>query len=109
MVQRKMGKRMEKKMTKNIQLLRLSSGEELIADVECNYPDTVIVKDAIVLIPAGEGKIGFMPFMPYTKAKDGVEIDMKWIMFMVDPIQEMVEQHRNATSQIAIPDKKIIS
>ena len=50
-----------------------------------------------------------MPFMPYTKASDGVEIDMKWIMFMVDPVDEMVEQHRNATSQIAIPDKKIIS
>jgi len=28
---------------------------------------------------------------------------------MVDPVEEMVEQHRNATSQIAIPDKKIIS
>ena len=102
---------MEKEMKKNIQLIRLSSGEELIADVDLNSApaDTVIVKDAIVLIPAGEGKIGFMPFMPYTKAKDGVEIDTKWIMFMVDPIQEMVEQHRNATSQIAIPDKKIIS
>ena len=102
---------MEKEMTKNIQLLRLSSGEELIADVDLNGidSDTVIVKDAIVLIPAGEGKIGFMPFMPYTKASDGVEIDMKWIMFMVDPIDDLVEQHRNATSQIAIPDKKIVT
>ena len=38
-------------MTKNIQLLRLSSGEELIADVDLNGidTDTVIVKDAIVL------------------------------------------------------------
>lgn len=96
---------------KNIQLVRLSSGEELIADVDLNGvdTDTVIVKDAIVLIPAGEGKIGFMPFMPYTKAKEGVEIDMKWIMFMVDPVDEMVEQHRQATSEIALPEKKIIS
>ena len=102
---------MEKEMKKNIQLIRLSSGEELIADVDLNSApaDTVIVKDAIVLIPAGEGKIGFMPFMPYTKAKDGVEINMKWIMFMVEPIADMVEQHRNATSQIAMPEKKIIS
>ena len=78
--------------------------------IDCmNFLNNRLEKDAIVLIPAGEGKIGFMPFMPYTKAKDGVEIDMKWIMFMVDPIEEMVEQHRNATSQIAIPEKKIIS
>ena len=98
-------------MTKNIQLLRLSSGEELIADVDLNGidTDTVIVKDAIVLIPAGEGKIGFMPFMPYTKAKDGVNIRKQDIMFEVDPIEDLVEQHRNATSEIALPEKKIIS
>ena len=96
---------------KNIQLLRLSSGEELIADVDLNGidTDTVILKDAICLIPAGEGKIGFMPFMPYTKASEGLEIDMKWIMFMVDPIDQMVEQHRNATSEIELPNNKIIS
>ena len=96
---------------KNIQLLRLSSGEEIIADVDLNGidTDTVILKDAICLIPAGEGKIGFMPFMPYTKASEGLEIDMKWIMFMVDPIDQMVEQHRNATSEIELPNNKIIS
>ena len=96
---------------KNIQLLRLSSGEEIIADVDLNGidTDTVILKDAICLIPAGEGKIGFMPFMPYTKASEGLEIDMKWIMFMVDPVDQMVEQHRNATSEIELPNSKIIS
>ena len=68
---------------KNIQLIRLTSGEEVIADVDLNGidTDTIILKDAIVLIPAGEGKIGFMPFMPYTKASDGLEIDMKFVMF----------------------------
>ena len=55
---------------KNVQLLRLVSGEEILADVDLNGidTDTVILKDALCLIPAGEGKIGFMPFMPYTKA-----------------------------------------
>ena len=64
---------------KNIQLIRLTSGEEIIADVDLNGidTDTIILKDAIVLIPAGEGKIGFMPFMPYTKAADGLEVDLK--------------------------------
>ena len=95
---------------KNIQLIRLSSGEELIADVDLNGidTDTIIVKDALVLIPAGEGKIGFMPFMPYTNAKDGVEIDMKWVMFMVEPIAQMLEQHRQATSEIDLPPEKKI-
>ena len=52
-------------MSKNIKLIRLTSGEEIIADVGIgDYAETKKLKDAIVLIPAGEGKIGFMPFMP---------------------------------------------
>ena len=102
--------RLEKKMSKNIKLIRLTSGEEIIGDVSIGeYADTKKVKDAIVLIPAGEGKIGFMPFMPYTKAKDGVNIRKQDIMFEVDPIEDLVEQHRNATSERALPEKKIIS
>jgi hypothetical protein len=87
---------------KNIQLVRLTSGEEIIADVNLNGidTDTIILKDAIVLIPAGEGKIGFMPFMPYTKASDGLEVDMKFVMFMVDPVSDLVKQHAEATSSI---------
>ena len=88
---------------KNIQLLRLTSGEELIADVDLNGidTDTVIIKGGIVLIPAGEGKIGFMPFMPYTKASnDGLELDMKHIMFMVEPLDDLKEQWENANSPI---------
>ena len=59
-----------------IKLIRLVSGEEIIAEIkhEESNPDAIVIKDAIVLIPAGEGKIGIMPFMPYTKAKDGLEL-----------------------------------
>ena len=96
---------------KNIQLIRLTSGEEVIADVDLNGidTDTIILKDAIVLIPAGEGKIGFMPFMPYTKASDGLEVDMKFVMFMVEPVSDLVKQHTEATSGIVVPDSKVIS
>ena len=54
-----------------IKLVRLSSGEELIGDVKETH-DGITLSDAIILIPAGEGKIGFMPFMPYTEASDGI-------------------------------------
>ena len=97
---------------KNVQLIRLTSGEELLTDVDLNGIDTetVILKDALCLIPAGEGKIGFMPFMPYTKAKDGLELNLEHIMFMVEPNQMLLEQHRNATSELAVPaEKKIIT
>jgi len=92
---------------KNIQLLRLTSGEEVIGNVS-DTDDSWYVEDAIVMIPAGEGKLGFMPWMPYTKAKDGVEIPKKHVMFVVEPIDDLKEQHRQATSGLVVPKQGII-
>jgi hypothetical protein len=94
-----------------IKLIRLVSGEEIIAEIkhEKSNPDEIHINDAIVLIPAGEGKIGIMPFMPYTKAKDGLELRTQDIMFMVDPVDELKTQFKSARSGISLPTSKILS
>lgn len=91
-----------------IKLLRLVSGEEIIAEITNTDEETYLIKDAIVMIPAGEGRIGFMPFMPYTEAKDGLTIRKQDVMFSVDPIKDMIDQFRQARSGIEIPNKGII-
>ena len=92
-----------------MKLVRLSSGEEIIGKIT-ETETSVKIENGYSLIPAGEGKIGFMPFMPYTKAKDGFELNMKHIMFMVEPNDMLLEQHRNATSELAVPpEKKIVT
>lgn len=93
------------KIKKEIKLVRLSSGEEIIANVE-TYEDHVKLYDGIVMIPAGEGKIGFMPWMPYTNAADGVTINHKWILFTIDPVQDMIDQFKQATSPIDLSQSK---
>jgi len=95
-------------MSENIKLLRLTSGEEIIAEVDTSDGNQVEIKDAIIMIPAGEGKIGFMPFIPYTKAKDGLTIRSKDIMFMVDPIDSLIDQFKSARSGITMPPKGVI-
>lgn len=90
-----------------IKLVRLSSGEELIGDVKETH-DGITLSDAIILIPAGEGKIGFMPFMPYTEASDGISISNQFIVFMVKPVQNLIDNHREATGKIALPPSSII-
>ena len=89
--------------SKNIQLLRLVSGEEIIGSV-ADLEDCWYIEDAIVMIPAGEGKIGFMPWMPYTKAKDGVEIPKKHVMFSVEPIDDLKDQWRQTTTGLVVPN-----
>ena len=91
-----------------MELIRLSSGEEVIGKVTDNG-DSITIKDGYSLLPAGEGKIGFMPFMAYTKASDGITIDKKFVMFIVEPVEEMINQVRQMDTGIVTPDNKIVT
>ena len=93
---------------KSIELIRLTSGEEIIAEIANTSEDTYQIKDAIIMIPAGEGKIGFMPFMPYTKAKDGLVLKKQDVMFMIDPVDELLNQFKQARSGIVTPPQGVI-
>jgi hypothetical protein len=94
---------------KDIKLLRLTSGEELIATVDESGKETeIVITDAIIMIPAGEGKIGFMPFMPYTKAEKGLVLKRENVMFMVDPVPALVDQFKQAKSGIVTPPQGVI-
>jgi hypothetical protein len=95
-------------MEKKMKLVRLSSGEEVIGKVVDNGSD-VTITDGYSLIPAGEGKIGFMPFMAYTKAKQGITIPKNFVVFMVDPVDELVDQVRQMDTGLVTPKSKIIS
>ena len=90
-----------------MELIRLSSGEEVIGKVTDNG-DSITIKDGYSLIPAGEGRIGFMPLMQYTKAKDGITIDNKFVLFIVDPVDQIVDQVREMDSGIQVASNKIV-
>ena len=75
-----------------MQLVRLSSGEEIIGDVTYDGEDAITIKDGYSLIPAGEGKLGFMPFMAYTKAKEGITINQDFVVFVVEPMDDLQDQ-----------------
>ena len=91
-----------------MKLVRLSSGEEVIGKVKENEND-IVIENGYSLIPAGEGKIGFMPFMAYTKAKDGITIDRKFVVFIVEPVDELVDQVRQMDSGIVTAKAGIIT
>jgi hypothetical protein len=76
----------------NVKVFRLNSGEEILARFEMT--DThVTLKDAAILVPVGQGQIGLMPWMMYTKATKGVEIPLSFIAFSVEPLDELKSQY----------------
>jgi len=85
---------------KDIQIVRLSTGEEIIAKVVFDK-GFYTLKDAILLVPAGEGKIGMVPFVPYAKRQDFV-IGEAHVMFVAEPGEELVKEVVRATSGIEL-------
>ena len=76
----------------NVKVFRLNSGEEILARFE-EKDTSYILKDAAILVPVGQGQIGLMPWMMYTKAAKGVEITKSFVAFTVEPLDEFKSQY----------------
>jgi len=87
---------------KDINIVRLSTGEEVVAKVVYDK-GFYTLSDAILLVPAGEGKIGMVPFVPYAK-RQPVQIGEQHVMFVIEPADELKKQVIEATSGIALPE-----
>jgi hypothetical protein len=82
----------------NVKVFRLNSGEEILARFE--EKDTAyILKDAAILVPVGQGQIGLMPWMMYTKAAKGVEVSKSFIAFTVEPLEELKSQYDSSLNK----------
>lgn len=91
-----------------MKLIRLSTGEEVITKIKEEDECTVTIEDGIMLIPAGEGKIGMVPFMPYSDGSP-ITISRNHIMFMAVPNDDLQRQVTQLTSGIQLPSSNISS
>ncbi len=88
-----------------MKLVRLSSGEEIIGKV-IERADEVEIQEGWNLVATEPGKMGFIPFMPYTNADKGITISRQFVMFIVDPVDELIDQVRSLNSGIELPKKQ---
>ena len=77
---------------KDIKLIRLTSGEEVLANVVNQSGLTLTVTDPVLLIP-DKGKIGFMPYMSYCEI-DNMVIKKDHIMFNLEPTEDLKGQYK---------------
>jgi len=84
-----------------IKIVRLSTGEELLAKVkEGSSSDYVHLSDVTILIPTESNSLGLAPFMAYSDTKDGFELSKNFIMFAVDPVDGLKNQYEKMFSKI---------
>ena len=91
-----------------IKLIRMWSGEDVIADIIKEESDSITITDPIVAVPSNQqGQIAFAPWSPLVK-KDKLEIVMSYIVYIADPQDEIIEQYKTMFGKISTPTKKLI-
>ena len=92
----------------NVKLIRMWSGEDVIADIVEETTDSIVITDPIVAVPSQQqGQIAFAPWSPLLQ-KDKLEVTKKYIVYIGDPQEEIIEQYNSMFGKLSKPTKKLI-
>jgi hypothetical protein len=93
----------------NVKLIRMWSGEDVVADLIEEKDDSVVICNPIVAVPTGNGQMGFAPWSPLLKGKnEELEVTKKYIVYMADTQTEIEEQYQDMFSVLKTPSKKLV-
>ena len=91
----------------DVKLFRITTGEEVVAELVSETEDTVTVRNGLVVLPTNNG-VGFAPWATVID-NDNPEIELSWkhVIYRV-PVQEDVAKKYNEMfgSKLITPDKK---
>ena len=91
-----------------VKLIRMWSGEDVIADITKESTDSITITDPIVAVPSQkQGQIAFAPWSPLLE-KDKLEVTKKYVVYMANPQEEIIEQYNSMFGKISKPTKKLI-
>ena len=92
----------------NVKLLRIITGEEVIAELVTEEETSITVRNGLVVMPNANG-VGFAPWASViSKRKPEIIIDHKFIVYMVECEDNVVEKYESIFSPIETPSKKLI-
>ena len=97
----------------NVKLIRMWSGEDVIADLIDDKSDmgedVIVIVNPIVAIPAGNGQMGFAPWSPLLKGKnEELGVTKRYVVYIAEPQEDITEQYQKMFSVIQAPSKKLI-
>ncbi len=91
----------------NVKLIRMWSGEDVVADLVKETDDSIIISNAIVAVPSGQENIAFAPWSPIIK-RDNTEIEVtkKYVVYISETQDEIIEQYKQMYSSVETPPTK---
>jgi hypothetical protein len=93
----------------NVKVIRMSSGEDVVASVLEDKEDVLVIENPIVAFNQGNGQLGFAPYAPLlNKDQKELELNKKWIVYVAGVNDDLVESYEEMFSPISKPSKKLI-
>ena len=94
---------------KDVKLIRLITGEEIIAEVLDWKNGLMTIQNALVVIPQ-QGQVGFAPWATVIHPDmPEIGLDMKHVIYSVAVADPVVKQYNEIFgSNIVLPDKQLI-
>ena len=91
----------------NVKLIRMWSGEDVVADLVKETEDSITITNPIVAVPSGQGQLGFAPWSPLLEGRDvELEVTKKYVIYINMPQEQIVEQYNDMFSTLETPPKK---
>jgi len=92
-----------------VKLLRLKSGEDIIAEhVQGKIGQNITIENPAMLMPMGDGRgnqvqVGLAPWMPFS-AEKRFDLPGDWILLMTEPAPDIVNNYNQVFgSGIVVP------
>ena len=93
----------------DVKLIRLVTGEEIVAEVLDWQNGILTIQNALVVIPQ-QGQVGFAPWATVIdNDQPEIALDMKHVIYCVAVAPPVIEQYAKIFgSNIVLPEKKLI-
>lgn len=93
----------------NVKLIRMSSGEDVLAELLEDRLNSLAIRNALVAVPAGNGQIGFAPWSPIlSQTQKELVVDRRFVVYVADADEGVLEYYDKMFSPIVKPSKKLI-
>jgi len=92
-----------------VKLIRMSSGEDVVATVVSEDDDFVNLKDCIVAVATGSNQLGFAPWSPIvSETVEYIPVNKKFVVYTTEPSSNVVAQYNQLFNKVIVPSNKII-
>lgn len=93
----------------DVKLLRITTGEEVVAELLSETEDTITIQNALVVLPTNNG-VGFAPWASViSKEKPEITISKNHIVYIVDVQEDLSKKYNEMFgSKLITPNEKKI-